>query len=167
MATNPIHPAVRTRPMTRVAAMIAVLIASGATVSACASGGGSAGRENIMPANAQRLAAYTPAVRAGDLIFFSGQIGIRPDGGLAGNVREETEQALANLRNLMSQAGVAARDIVKCTVFMADIRDYGTMNEVYGAFFSPDPAPARSAVAVAGLPASARVEIECIALARS
>jgi len=131
--------------------------------SACASGGGG-NREVIAPGNAQTLATYSPAVRAGTFIFFSGQIGLRPDGaGLAGNVRDETRQALRNLRNLMDAADVDVQDLVKCTVFLADIRDYATMNEEYAAFFDPNPAPARSAIGVAGLPAGARVEIECIA----
>lgn len=129
---------------------------------ACASRG-TDNRQIIAPGNAQTLATYSPAVRAGDLVFFSGQIGLRPGGGLAGNVSDETRQALANLRYLMDAADVDVRNLVKCTVFLADIRDYAQMNEVYAEFFEPDPAPARSAVGVAGLPAGARVEIECIA----
>lgn len=113
-----------------------------------------------------RLAPYSSAIRSGDLIFFSGVIGSRPGGGLAeGGVQAETRQALENLSGVMSVAGVAKEDIVKCTVFLANIEDYAAMNEVYGAFFQPDP-PARSAVGVAGLPAGARVEIECLAAAR-
>ncbi|HUF68720.1 MAG TPA: RidA family protein [Longimicrobiales bacterium] len=130
---------------------------------ACASRGPD-NRQIIAPGNAQTLATYSPAVRAGDLIFFSGQIGLRPGGqGLAGNIRDETRQSLDNLRALMNAANVGIRNLVKCTVFLADIRDYEAMNEVYAGFFEPDPAPARSAVGVAGLPAGARVEIECIA----
>jgi 2-iminobutanoate/2-iminopropanoate deaminase len=130
---------------------------------ACASRGPD-NRQIIAPGNAQTLATYSPAVRAGDLIFFSGQIGLRPGGeGLAGNIGDETRQSLDNLRALMNAANVGIRDLVKCTVFLADIRDYAAMNEVYAEFFEPDPAPARSAVGVAGLPAGARVEIECIA----
>lgn len=136
-------------------------------LSACASRRSMAGRQIIRPVDAQTLATYSPAIRLGDLVFFSGQIGLRPGGqGLAGNTRDETEQALENLRSLMDAANVERADLVKCTVFLADIRDYGVMNEVYAAFFEPDPAPARSAVGVAGLPAGARVEIECIAAAR-
>jgi reactive intermediate/imine deaminase len=140
-------------------ALLALLV----LLPACASRG-PANRQIIAPGNAQTLATYSPAVRAGDLIFFSGQIGLRPGGeGLAGNIRDETRQSLDNLRALMSAANVGIRDLVKCTVFLADIRDYAVMNEVYAGFFEPDPAPARSAVGVAGLPAGARVEIECIA----
>jgi 2-iminobutanoate/2-iminopropanoate deaminase len=134
---------------------------------ACAARGGPE-REIIAPGNAQTLATYSPGIRAANLIFFSGQIGLRPGGaGLAGNIADETRQALDNLRNLMDAAGVGITDLLKCTVFLADIADYGAMNAVYAAFFEPEAAPARSAVGVAGLPAGARVEIECIALARS
>lgn len=143
--------------------LILTAIASATLATACASGGGG-NRQVIAPGNAQTLATYSPAVRAGTFIFFSGQIGLRPNGqGLAGNVQEETRQALRNLRNLMDAADVDVQDLVKCTVFLADIRDYATMNEEYAAFFDPHPAPARSAIGVAGLPAGARVEIECIA----
>lgn len=129
---------------------------------ACAGRGD--GIERIHPDGATTLATYTPAVRADDFIFFSGQIGLIPGTRqlAEGGVGAETEQALANLDALLEAAGVDRTDIVKCTVFLADIGDYGAMNEVYGAFFGGTP-PARSAVAVAALPAGASVEIECIA----
>lgn len=134
-------------------------------MSACTSASGP--RKQVLNApNIARLAPYSSAIRTGGLVFFSGVIGSRPGGGLAeGGVQAETRQALENLSGVMAVAGVAKEDIVKCTVFLADIADYGAMNEVYGAFFQPDP-PARSAIAVAGLPAGAHVEIECIAAAR-
>ncbi len=123
-------------------------------------------REIYRPAGANTLAPYSPAVRSGDLIFLSGQIGMDPQAGrLAGNIQDETRQALANVRGLLDGMGLDMNDLVKCTVFLADIRDYGGMNEVYREAFPGDP-PARSAVGVAGLPAGARVEIECIAAAR-
>ncbi len=134
---------------------------TGGAAAAGAPGGG--GKQIIAPPGANRLAPYSPGVRVGDLIFFSGQIGSRPGAGLSPDFKEQVKQALENLRNLLTAAGVAPRDLVKCTVFLADIADYTAMNEVYGQFFQPDPPPARSAIAVAGLPAGARVEIECIA----
>lgn len=149
-------------PIIRPSRTVAILALS-LVLPACASRGAD-NRQIIAPGNAQTLATYTPAIRVGDLIFFSGQIGMRPNGGgLAGNTRDETRQALANLRNLMNAADVDVRNLVKCTVFLADIRDYADMNEVYAEFFDGDPAPTRSAIGVAGLPAGARVEIECIA----
>lgn len=159
------YPGIGSRARFANAAACTVLAICALALTACASGGaGGPGREVIRPTNAQTLATYSPAIRIGNLVFFSGQIGLRPGGeGLAGNIREETRQALENLRNLMNAAGVERDGLVKCTVFLADIRDYAAMNEVYAAFFQPEPAPARSAVGVAGLPAGARVEIECIA----
>jgi 2-iminobutanoate/2-iminopropanoate deaminase len=137
----------------------------GLLAAGCTSAGGP--RKQVLNApNIARLAPYSSAVRSGSLVFFSGVIGSRPGGGLAeGGVQGETRQALENLAGVMNVAGVAKEDIVKCTVFLVDIADYSAMNEVYGAFFQPDP-PARSAVAVAALPAGAHVEIECIAAAR-
>jgi reactive intermediate/imine deaminase len=147
------------------AALLAVLVAG------CASGGGAAGgprKQAITPPGATRLAAYSSAVRSGGLIFFSGVIGTRPGSRelVEGGIREETRQTLANLSTNMAAAGVGAADLLKCTVFLADIRDYAAMNEVYGEFFRDIEPPARSAVGVAGLPAGARVEIECMAAAR-
>lgn len=144
-------------------------VAAVAALSSCASGTGGAGvhKETIAPPGAVRLAPYSTAVRTGGLIFFSGVVGTVPGGGLIeGGIRVETRQALDNLTRAMDAAGVAAEDLVKCTVFLADIGDYAAMNEVYGAFFEGSDPPARSAVGVSGLPISARVEIECIAAAR-
>lgn len=140
-------------------------------LAACASGGGpaSARRQVIAPPGATRLATYSPAIRTGNLIFFSGVIGTRPGTRelIEGGIREETRQALENLSANMAAAGVGAGDLVKCTVFLADIRDYADMNEVYAEFFRNLDPPARSAVGVMGLPAGARVEVECIGTARS
>lgn len=152
----------------RTAVVAALTLAAGG----CASGGGStaaadAGIERITPGGGgARQAPYTPAVRAGGFVFFSGVIGSRPGGGglAEGGIRGQTQQALENLENNMRAAGIERADLVKCTVFLANIADYGDMNQVYGPFFGNTP-PARSAIAVAGLPAGAAVEIECIAKA--
>jgi 2-iminobutanoate/2-iminopropanoate deaminase len=109
---------------------------------------------------------FSPAIRAGGLIFLSGQIGFLPGtrqlalGGIAG----ETRQSLENIRGVLQAAGSSFARVTKCTVFLADIADYAAMNEVYATFFPSDP-PARSTVAASGLAFGARVEIECIALA--
>ena len=132
---------------------------------ACASGGGG-GRQIITPEGSTRLAPYSPAVRIGNLVFLSGTVGTRPGtrelatGGIAG----ETRQALENVRNTLRAAGLDLRNVVKCTVFLTDMRDYDAMNVVYAEFFRDEP-PARSAIGVAALPISARVEIECVAAA--
>jgi 2-iminobutanoate/2-iminopropanoate deaminase len=141
-------------------------IASGTLVlctGACASAS-AASREVIGASGATRLAPYSPGVRAGDLIFLSGQVGVRPGARdlVTGGIAAETRQALENVRATLRDADLDLRDVVKCTVFLADIRDYDAMNVVYAEFFPTDP-PARSAIGVAGLPLGARVEIECLA----
>ncbi len=154
--------------LTRGAAHTALWLLLGLALGACASSPSTGPRRQAMnAADVPRLAPYSSAVRTGNLIFFSGLIGNRPGSGslIEGGIREETRQALDNLTQVMTVAGVTRQDVVKCTVFLADIRDYSAMNEVYGEFFRPDP-PARSAIGVSGLPAGARVEIECIAVAR-
>jgi 2-iminobutanoate/2-iminopropanoate deaminase len=125
-------------------------------------------REVVAPPGASRLAPYSPGIRVGDLLFLSGQIGLRPGTRelAAGGVSGETRQALENVRTVLSAAGLTPGDVVKCTVFLADMADYEAMNAVYAEFFTADP-PARSAVGVNGLPLAARVEIECIARART
>lgn len=101
---------------------------------------------------------YTPAVRAGDFLIVSGQVGLGPDG-LADSVAGQLRQALVNLDNVLAEHGARADQVVKTTVFLTDMDDYATMNDVYCDFFG-DHRPARSAVAVAALPIGAAVEVE-------
>jgi reactive intermediate/imine deaminase len=108
-------------------------------------------------------APLSPVVRAGDLLFMSGQLGTVPGQGLVeGGIGPETRQALENIKRVVEGAGSSMDRIVKCTVFLADIADFRAMNEAYRAFFPQNP-PARSTVGVGGLVLDARVEIECIA----
>ncbi len=102
---------------------------------------------------------YTPIVRSGDWLITSGQVGLGADGLVPGGMAAELRQAFANLTDLLSSEGATLDDVVKTTVFLVDMADYGEMNEVYMAAFG-DHRPARSAVAVAELPIGARVEIE-------
>jgi 2-iminobutanoate/2-iminopropanoate deaminase len=127
---------------------------------------GGPARQVISPPGATRIASYASAVRSGNLIFFSGVIGTLPGSRelAAGGVQGELRQVFANLREIMAAAGAGPADMVKCTVFLADIADFDAMNVVYAEFFAGDP-PARSTVGVAGLPLNARVELECIAAA--
>ncbi len=102
---------------------------------------------------------YTPIVRAGDWLVVSGQVG-QQDGKLVeGGVTAQLTQAITNLRDLLAGEGASLNHVVKTTVFLADIGDYAVMNEAYIAAFG-DHRPARSAVAVAGLPLGAAVEVE-------
>jgi len=106
---------------------------------------------------------FSPAVRANGFLFLSGQIGTDSTGKVvAGGVQAETRQAMSNIRDVLRRAGSSLDRVVKCTVFMADMTEWGAMNEVYITFFPQRP-PARSAAGANGLALGARVEIECIA----
>lgn len=111
------------------------------------------------------IGPYSQAVRAGDLVFASGQIPIDPATGefVGPGIAEQTEQVLRNLSAVFEAAGVGMNQIVKTTVFLVDMNDFTVMNEVYGRFFSDEP-PARATVQAARLPRDAKVEIEAIAV---
>ena len=113
----------------------------------------------------QAIGPYSQAVRAGSLVFASGQIPINPATGefVAGGIAEQTEQVLRNLTAVFEAAGLALDHVVKTTVFLVDMDDFTDMNEVYGRFFGQQP-PARATVQAARLPRDARVEIEAIAV---
>lgn len=108
---------------------------------------------------------YSQAIAAGDLVFCSGQIGLDPATGelVEGGVEAQAERALRNLAAVLDAAGLGLADIAKVTIFLADIADFAAVNAVY-ARFMPDPPPARTTIAVAGLPRGARVEIEAVAV---
>lgn len=111
------------------------------------------------------IGPYSQAIRAGGFVFVSGQIPIDPATGefVKGGVGEQTERVLQNLKAVLEAAGSSLEQIVKTTVFLADMKEFAQMNEVYTKFFSGAP-PARATVAAAGLPRDARVEIEAVAL---
>ena len=146
-----------------------LLAGIGFLVAGCQAGGNpvdqQAAMEVFQMSDAPNL-PFSSAVRAGDLLFLSGQIGNIP-GTLdlaEGGVAAETRQTLENIRSVVEFAGSSVDRIVKCTVFLLDINDYAEVNAVYAEFFGDDP-PARSALAGSGLAIGAKVEIECIALA--
>ena len=101
------------------------------------------------------------------IVYTAGQVGLDPATGelVAGDVKAQTEQAMKNLTAVLRGTGLALADVVKTTVFLVDMADFQAMNQVYGTYFSDSP-PARSTVAVAGLPRNARVEIEVVAVGR-
>ena len=111
------------------------------------------------------IGPYSQAVAFGDFVFSSGQIPIDPRTGqfVEGGIAEQTEQVLKNLSEVLRAAGVGLSDVVKTTVYLADMTDFAAMNEVYGRFFPENP-PARSTVQAARLPRDARVEIDVIAV---
>ena len=108
--------------------------------------------------------AYSPAVRAGDLLFMSGQIPIDPASGqlVQGDAAVQTRRAMDNLAALLSAAGLTFAHVVRTTVYLADMNDFAVVNEVYASYFT-DPRPARATVQVARLPRDARLEIDAIA----
>jgi 2-iminobutanoate/2-iminopropanoate deaminase len=111
------------------------------------------------------IGPYSQAIRNGDLVFTAGQIGADPaTGELVEGVAAQAERALRNLTAILDAAGTTPERVIKTTIFLAKLADWATVNEVYARHFSP-PYPARSTIAVAGLPKDALVEIEAIALA--
>jgi 2-iminobutanoate/2-iminopropanoate deaminase len=123
-------------------------------------------KEIIATENApQAIGPYSQAVRAGNMVFVSGQIPLDPATKefVPGGIVEQTEQVLKNLKAVFAAAGVEMAQIVKTTVFLADMNDFTAMNEVYGKYFAENP-PARATVQAARLPKDAKVEIEAIAV---
>lgn len=123
-------------------------------------------RQRIQTDNAPAaIGPYSQAIKANGFVFVSGQIPIDPQTGefVAGGIAEQTARVLKNLTAVLEAAGSSLEQVVKTTVFLADMKEFAGMNEVYAGFF-PTPPPARSTVAAAGLPRDARVEIEAVAL---
>ena len=110
------------------------------------------------------IGPYSQAIRVGNLIYTSGQIPIDPATGsfVEGGIKEQTRQSLSNVKAILEEAGISMSNVVKTTVFLADMNDFADMNAVYAEFFE-EPYPARSAVAVKSLPKGALVELEVVA----
>ena len=110
------------------------------------------------------IGPYSVWREAGELVFFSGQIPLDPNSGqlVSNDIKAQATQALKNVGGALNAAGLDYKDVVKTTVFLSDINDFGAVNEVYAEFFK-QPYPARSAVGIAALPKGAQVEIEVIA----
>jgi len=110
------------------------------------------------------IGPYSQAIRVGDFLFCSGQIGLDPNtGNLAGDdVKIQAQRAMENIKAVLESQGLAFENVVKSTIFLTSMADFPLVNEVYGAYFPKEP-PARSCVAVAALPKGAKVEIEVIA----
>jgi len=117
------------------------------------------------PNAAKPIGPYSPAIRAGNLLFISGQVGFDPATGalVDGDVTAQTDQVMRNIGSLLTAAGAGFGDVVRTTVYLADMNEFAQMNEVY-ARYMVEPPPARSTVQVARLPRDARVEIDVIAV---
>lgn len=124
-------------------------------------------KESIFPQKPKAAGPYSPAVRAGGFVFLSGQIPADPDSGglVIGDIQTQCKRVLDNLKLVLQAAGLGLEDVVKCTVFLKDMNDFGAMNEAYGAYFPSNP-PARTTVEVARLPKDVGIEIEMIAADR-
>jgi 2-iminobutanoate/2-iminopropanoate deaminase len=123
-------------------------------------------RQRIQTENAPAaIGPYSQAIKANGFVFVSGQIPIDPQTGefVEGGIAEQTARVLKNLTAVLEASGSSLEQVVKTTVFLADMKEFSGMNEVYATFF-PSPSPARATVAAAGLPRDARVEIEAVAL---
>jgi 2-iminobutanoate/2-iminopropanoate deaminase len=116
------------------------------------------------PSAPAAIGPYSQAVRAGSLLFISGQIPVDPATGslIEGNIAEQTHRVFRNIGAILDAAGATFEQVVRTTVYLADMNDFAAMNEVYGTYFSA-PAPARATVQAARLPKDARVEIDVIA----
>ena len=124
-------------------------------------------RAIMTPDAPKAIGPYSQAIACGDLIFCSGQIPLDPASGeivAAGDVRGQTERVMKNLQAVLAAAGASFADVVRTTIFLADLGDFGPVNEVYGGYFKDGPPPARATVQVAALPRGARVEIDAIAV---
>lgn len=109
------------------------------------------------------IGPYSQAVRAGDMLFTSGQLGLNPEtGALAEGVRAQADQALKNLGAILHEAGLDYKDVIKTVLFIKNMADFKTVNEVYAQYFTAN-YPARSCVEVAALPMGGLVEVECVA----
>ena len=125
----------------------------------------SVGKTAVVAPNAPKaIGPYSAALRAGQLLFVSGQVPIDPGTGLMvdGDIGAQTRQVLRNITALLEAGGCSIDSVVRTTVFLADMNDFGAMNEVYRTFFS-EPYPARSTIQAARLPRDARIEIDVIA----
>ncbi|KAJ6802125.1 putative reactive Intermediate Deaminase A, chloroplastic [Iris pallida] len=110
------------------------------------------------------LGPYSQAIKANNLLFVSGVLGLVPETGkfISDNVEEQTEQVMKNMGEILKASGASYSSVVKTTIMLADLKDFKKVNEIYAKYFS-SPAPARSTYEVAALPLDARIEIECIA----
>ncbi|MBV6647590.1 MAG: RidA family protein [Cyclobacteriaceae bacterium] len=112
------------------------------------------------------IGPYSQAVFVNDTLYVSGQIAINPESGelITSNIQDETKQVMKNLGAILTEAGLSYEHVIKCSIFINDMGQFGEINEVYGQYFQEDP-PARETVEVSVLPKHVNVEISCIAVA--
>lgn len=115
--------------------------------------------------DAQVIGPYSPAIKAGDFLFISGQIGLKPETGelVGDDIESQTRQALDNMMSLLKKADYDSTEVVQCTVYLKDMNDFPKMNLIYGGYFVEGKYPTRATVEVANLPRKAKVEIAAVA----
>jgi len=131
-------------------------------------GGASMGKRIVRTEEApQAIGPYSQAVVAGGFVYTAGQLALDPHTGqlVPGDVRIQTKRVMENIKAILESAGSSLAEVVKTTIFLRDMNDFGAMNEIYGSYFQEDP-PARSTVQVAKLPRDGAVEIEAVALVK-
>ncbi len=154
------------RPSRLVAALAVVGLAAHATACAPVTQANNRSVLEFKTPPGAALGPFSPAVRVGDLLYLSGQIGTDSSGRLVpGGVEAETRQTLDNIRDVLARTGSSMDRVVKCTVMLADMREWDALNVIYATYF-PRHKPARSALGANGLALGARVEIECWATAK-
>jgi reactive intermediate/imine deaminase len=118
----------------------------------------------FLNSGASTTTPFSPAVRAGQVLYLSGQLGLVPGTNklLPGGIQPETRQAMKNIATLLENSGYSMQNVIKCTVFLADMNEFASFNKEYLSFFSK-PYPARSAIGINSLAFGGRVEIECVA----
>ena len=131
----------------------------------CCSFAGCSTTAPVFYSDAKTIAPYTPAVQTGPTLYVSGQLGMNPETLelVADDVESQTRQVFVNLQLVLSKAGYTLHDVVQCTVYLKDIKDFKKMNDIYGAQFPAGRYPARVALEVANLPKNAKVEISAVA----
>jgi 2-iminobutanoate/2-iminopropanoate deaminase len=119
----------------------------------------------VFNADTKTIAPYSPSVRAGSTLYVSGQLGLSPETLelVADDVESQTKQVFANLEGVLAKAGYSLQDVVSCTVYLKDIRDFKKMNDIYSTHFAAGRFPARVALEVANLPKNGKIEISAIA----
>lgn len=144
----------------------ATLAALGLFVAGCETHPPPASRAEYFPVPGQATLPFSEAVRVGDMLYLSGQIGTDSTGRLVpGGITPETKQTLTNIAAALARHGATPDDVIKCTAMLADVREWAAMNQIYVTFFRAH-LPARSAFGANGLALGARLELECVALLR-
>ncbi len=110
------------------------------------------------------IGPYSQAVKSGGFVFCSGQISLRADGSLVdGSVEDQTKQVMENLKAVLDEAGSGFEKVVKTTIYLSDMGDFASVNDIYGSYFEGEKKPARATVEVSNLPKGVKVEIDCVA----